>query len=95
MPEGFQAKSVSDQVIWKNCQSAVSFFSALRLQGTDYLSSLDEAFEIAIPRAIDAPIYCLVFCEHQLSSISNWIKFTAGKPVQQKVVTMIKFIVAE
>jgi hypothetical protein len=43
-------------------------FSALRLQVTGYLGSLDEAFEVAIPREINAPICCLVFCEHQVSS---------------------------
>ena len=48
--------------------ASVSFFSALRLQVTGYLGSLDEAFEVAIPREINAPICCLVFCEHQVSS---------------------------
>ena len=43
-------------------------FSALRLQVKGYLGSLDEAFEVAIPREINAPICCLVFCEHQVSS---------------------------
>ena len=48
---------------------ALSFiFSALRLRVTGYLGSQDEAFKIAIPREIDAPIYCLVFCEHQVFS---------------------------
>ena len=40
-------------------------FSALRLQVTGYLGSLDEDFEVAIPRKIDAPICWLVFCEDQ------------------------------
>jgi hypothetical protein len=43
-------------------------FSALRLQVTGYLGNRDEAFEVAIPREINAPICCLVFCEHQVSS---------------------------
>jgi len=67
--------------------------SVLCIQVTGYLGSLDEAFEVAISREINTPICCLVFCEHQV--FSHWIKFSAEKPVWQKVVTMIKIIVTE